>query len=90
MKDRFMNEQLPQALITDDDERLRLYPISAVAAIVDFSPEHILRLVRKQKIRGRQPARDWLVSLDDLLAYKQAPKGKPGRRRVTNVLIKFA
>lgn len=63
-------QNLPPALMTEDGTKL--YPIAPIAKLVGFSPEHVFKLVKEEKIRGLQPARDWFVSLEDLRNYRKS------------------
>lgn len=69
-------KHLPEPLFTKDN--LEVYPLTAVARHVDFSPERIHQLRRENTIRAVKPAKEWFISLEDVIKYQESPKKKPG------------
>lgn len=64
-----------------DPEGLVVSTASA-AAILGFHPEHVRRLIRSARLRGRREGGDYRIGLAELWPIIEARNRSPGRRRV--------
>jgi excisionase family DNA binding protein len=55
--------------------------VAEASKISGLSTGHLARLLRRGELRGRKPARDWLVSRAAVMAYLQEDR-KPGPKRL--------
>lgn len=55
------------------------------AEFLGLTPGHISDLCKTGRLKCEKPARDWLISIQELEAYKEKPKNKGGRPKKKEV-----
>jgi excisionase family DNA binding protein len=68
-----------------DDEEVEVADLDVstfrAAAILGFHPEHVRRLIRTGRLRGRRIGGDYRIRLNDLWPLLELRHREPGRRR---------
>lgn len=56
------------------------YTTVQAARILEISPDTIRKQILRGRLQAAKVGRDWLIEWDDLVAYRAAILGRPGRR----------